>query len=107
MSKLGYSGTWSHPSELDVSSMDATNEYFVRLLSLDWTPRVNNQGTKEYVAALNGSSDHRIFMTEKDLAIKTDPVMHEIALEFASDKDLFVSELASAWSTMAGLPASD
>ena len=102
MDKLGYSGTWSHPSELDISSMDASNEYFVRLLTMDWVPRVNDQGVKEYVAALDqpGEADAHIFMTEKDLAIKIDPLMHQIALEYASHQDLFVSELASAWNAM-------
>ena len=115
MKKLGYSGTWSHPSELIVSSLDLSNEYFIRLVSQEWTASINDKGVKEYVAVVPGDKaqamttvegaqatvegDRHIFMTEKDLAIKSDPVLHAIALEYASDKELFLSTLASTWSS--------
>ncbi|KAG2487020.1 hypothetical protein HYH03_014390 [Edaphochlamys debaryana] len=88
--RLGYSGSWTaDPSVLD-------NSYFKVLLGHQWEAASSDAGQDEFRAA--GADG--VWMTPRDLAIRSDPEMMAIAQEFAADAKAFHASFVAAWSRL-------
>eukprot|EP00092_Neocalanus_flemingeri_P007602 GFUD01008204.1.p1 GENE.GFUD01008204.1~~GFUD01008204.1.p1 ORF type:complete len:657 (+),score=134.32 GFUD01008204.1:264-2234(+) len=73
-----------------------SNIFFVTLLSENWEEyTIPSTGKKMYKAA-----GKDLLMLPTDLMIRFDPVLQAIAQDFAEDNNMFLSEVAAAWTKL-------
>ena len=81
--------------DLQYTSKGATyklsNVFFKTLLAEEWE---EHQASDKY---LFKAKDKELFMYKVDLEFKYDPELQSIALEYASNNDLFLNQFALAW----------
>eukprot|EP00951_Prasinocladus_malaysianus_P046836 scaffold647985_cov44-Prasinocladus_malaysianus.AAC.2 len=96
MAARGYSGTWAANNETDILS----NAYFAVLLDHEWTRLPANGGMTESDPEYRSTTDRDRYMTHSDLAIRHDPILRAIAMEYAADNEAFLREFGRGWTRL-------
>ena len=97
----GIEGSWTpNPTQWD-------NSYLDNLFRLDWEQDESPAGALQWKPADQAAPrtpdahlegvDHHLMMMTSDIALKVDPVYHEICQRFLADFDLFTREFSKAW----------